>query len=81
VGTWEIRDDRLYLIGLDAELGDGSAASLKTIFPRFPKRVFAHGFNGELRAPRGKLLNDVHMGCGSEYEEDLFLEVSRGVVT
>jgi hypothetical protein len=81
IGTWEIRDDRLYLIGLDAKLRDGSPASLETVFPGFPERVFAHWFNGQLRLPRGELLKYVHMGWGSQYEEDLFLEVSRGIVT
>jgi hypothetical protein len=55
--------------------------SLETIFPEFPERVYAHWFSGELRLPRGELLKYVHMGYGSRYEEDLFLEVSRGVVT
>jgi hypothetical protein len=34
-----------------------------------------------LRCPRGKLLNYVHGGYASTYEEDLFIAVEKGVVT
>lgn len=57
VGRWEIVDDRLYLIGLNGMLRDGSQASLVTIFPEFSDRVFAHWFYGTIRLPQGKRLN------------------------
>lgn len=80
MGTWEIREGRLYLIGLEGELTDGSPATLATVFPAFPDRVFAHWFNGCLRLPRGKRLKYVHQGYNSIYEEDLLIDVVRGVV-
>ena len=46
VGDWEIIDSRLYLVGLSGSLEDGSEASLATVFPEFPRRVFAHWYSG-----------------------------------
>ncbi len=81
VGTWEIVDDRLYLIALHGTLEDGSEAMLATVFRDYPDRVFAHWYTGTIRIPQGKLLNYVHMGYGSTYEGDIFLELEKGVVT
>ena len=80
VGTWEIVEDRLYLIDLQGELEGGGVASVATIFPDYPDRVFAHWYSGTIRIPQGKLLNYVHMGYSSTYERDLFLEIEKGVI-
>lgn len=81
VGTWKIVDGRLYLIKLLGDLEGGGEASLATIFPDYHDRVFAHWYSGTIRIPQGKLLNYVHMGYGSTYERDLFLEFEKGVLT
>jgi len=65
VGSWEIIDDRLYLICLNGTLEDGTEASLETIFPGFPDRVFAHWYSGTIRLPQGKQLEYVHMGTAA----------------
>lgn len=80
IGSWEIVDDRLYLIGLGGLFEDSPQMSLTTIFPGFPDRVFAHWYSGTIRIPQGKLLQYVHAGYGSTYERDLLLDVERGVV-
>lgn len=80
VGSWEIVVDRLYLVGLSGTLEDGTEATLASIFPGFPDRVFAHWYTGTIRIPQGKMLEYVHMGYGSSYERDLLLEIERGVV-
>jgi hypothetical protein len=80
VGTWEIVNDRLYLVGLKGKLEDGSEATLETVFPGYPDRVFAHWYSGKLRIPRGKILEYVHMGYSSIYERDHFLKIEKGVV-
>ena len=80
VGEWEIRENRLYLIGLTARLRTGSEVNLATLFPDFPGRVFAHWFSGRLRVPQGKLIKYVHMAYASTYENDLFIDVTMGVV-
>jgi hypothetical protein len=80
VGTWDILNDRLYMVGLTGTLKDGSEATLETVFPGYPDRVFAHWYSGTLRIPEGKLIEYVHGGYASTYERDRFLKIEKGVV-
>ena len=83
VGTWEIIDGRLYLVALEGSMlvnNKHTDVKLQDVFPQFPNGLFAHWYSGELRCPRGKLLNYVHGGYMSTYEEDLFIEVQDGLV-
>ncbi len=80
IGTWEIVDNRMYLIDINGTLEDDTDVSLATIFPEFPSRVFAHWYSGTIRIPRGDRIEYVHMGYGSTYEMDLLLDVEKGVV-
>ena len=57
VGSWEIVDNRLYLIGISGTLEGGVEATLATIFPDFPDRVFAHWYSGTIRIPQGNNLS------------------------
>ena len=79
VGRWELLNDRLYLVGLSGTLEDGTEATLASIFPDYPLRVFAHWYSGEVRMPQGNLLNYVHGGYASTYERDQFITFDRGV--
>ena len=81
IGDWEITEDRLYLIDLEGTLEDGTEATLESVFPGFPDRVFAHWYSETIRLPQGKLLEYVHMGFASVYERDLFLTFENGVLT
>jgi hypothetical protein len=78
VGTWEIRDARLFLVGIEAKYPDGSSVSFANLFPGQAERIFARWFTGTLRCPRGGELEYVHMGYGSVYEEDLLLRIEQG---
>jgi len=81
LGSWEIVDDRLYLIRLTGNLGDWlNYASLATIFPEFPDRVFAHWYSGTICIPQGKLREYCYMGYVNSFKRDLFLNVEQGVV-
>jgi hypothetical protein len=80
VGSWEVVGGRLYLIGIKGTLEDGRDATLASIFPDATDKVFAHWYLGSVRIPQGKMLQYVHMGYGSTYERDLFLDIERGVV-
>ena len=80
VGTWEILNDRLYLVALEGDLSTGEEANLASVFPGFSDRVFAHWFSGRLRIPQGKMLNYVHGGYASTFERDVFLSLQNGVV-
>ena len=81
VGKWEIVDDRLYLVSLEGLLENGSEIGMEAVFPDFPDRVFAHWYTGTIRLPQGEMLEYVHMGYASEYEQDLLLTFEEGVLT
>ena len=80
IGTWEIINDRLYLIDLEGKLEDDAEVTLETFFPGFPDRVFAHWYSRTIRVPQGKMLEYIHMGYGSIYERDLLIKIENGVV-
>ncbi len=70
LGTWEIRDERLYLLRLRGRLaitGD--------------EPLFAAWYSGILHVPRGELLRYVHMGFASVFEEELRITIEGGCVT
>jgi len=69
VGTWEIRDGRFYLVALRGRY---------RLTPGGP--LWADWFTGVIRIPRGELLQYVHMGFGSVYEQELHIKVEHGVV-
>lgn len=82
VGTWEIEDDRLFLVNLSVETETGESVSyLGTLFPGSSERVFADWFTDAIKVPQGKKLGYTHPGYVSVYERDLFIEFDRGVVT
>lgn len=80
IANWEIKQDRLYLIGLTGTLADQSKATLATLFPDYPDRVFAHWFSGELLIPDGELLETFHAAYGGRWERTWRIMVSRGVI-
>lgn len=68
-GVWEIKEDRFYLIGLRGGL---------RLLPG--PQILADWFTGVLRVPLGEMLQYVHMGFGSVYEQELHLKIEQGVV-
>jgi len=69
IGVWEIKEGRLYLVGLRGRYkleGD--------------EPLFADWFTGVLRIPQGEMLHYVHMGFGSVYEQELHIKVEKGLV-
>jgi hypothetical protein len=69
IGTWEIRDERLFLRGLRGRLALVGEEPL-----------FADWFSGTLRIPRAEQLLTGHMDSASPYEQELLLSLRRGVV-
>lgn len=80
IGSWEIVDDRLYLVGMNSSPFEDEPVPLERLFPGHGDRVFAHWYSGTLRVPRGRQLAYVHMGYASTYERDLMLQIERGVL-
>ena len=69
IGTWEIKGGKFYLKKLEGCVklaGD--------------KPLLADWFSGNIRIPRGKLLQYVHMGFESAFEKELRIKIRKGVV-
>jgi hypothetical protein len=85
IGTWEIKGnaetgERLYLVKLAAHKSYEEILSLKDVFPESPNGVFAHWYSGTIRIPQGAQIKYVHMGYGSVYEYELYIEFNRGIL-
>ena len=90
IGSWEIRDGQLFLVKVERAFLRGRRGEepveikedhlLSVLFPEAPGPVFAEWFSGVLRIPRGEELMYVHMGFGSVFEEDVFINVVKGRV-
>lgn len=68
VGVWEIKDDKLYL------------NEVRGAFMAEKGPFFADWVSQELHVWRGNLLNYVHAGYGSMYEEDAFFGIENGIL-
>jgi hypothetical protein len=68
-GTWEIVEGRFYLVGLRGRF---------RLLGKEP--LLADWFSGVLCIPRGKVLQYVHMGYESVFEEELYVKIVAGKV-
>ncbi|PWQ98840.1 hypothetical protein [Leucothrix pacifica] len=70
VGTWEIKENKFYLINLDGnfQLADKTP-------------IFADWFTGVLRVPQGNMMHYVHMEFGSVYECEMHIYIEGGIIT
>lgn len=81
VGTWEIRENQLYLVALEGELEGAHGlveATLATALPWLKGPLKATWFSDRARCPEGRLLSYVHAGFASDYERDRYLEFDHG---
>lgn len=69
VGTWEIKQDRFYLV------------SVNGIYRVEGEPIQADWFVGILRVPMGEQIRYVHMGFGSVYEQEQHIRIVGGLVT
>ena len=69
IGTWEIKDDRFYLKKLSGMYKINGREAL-----------FADWFSGTLRVPQGDILEYVHMGYGSVFEQETHIKIKDGLV-
>lgn len=70
VGTWEIKDDKFYLLNIVGRFKLADETPL-----------FADWFTGTLSIPDGELLEYVHMGYESVYEREVQITIEKGIVT
>lgn len=91
IAGWEIRDGKLYLTDIAAELcrdpppmGQCTHRTPFTladlVHSKKPGKVFAEWYTGVLRVPMGEMLKYTHMGYESVYEFDLLIVVENGKV-
>jgi len=86
VATFEIKDSLLFVKDITIQIWDTTANGNQTIKWKsvlnevFPdqKEVKVDWLTGLLVLPYGKLINYVHMGYGSTYENYLLLEINNG---
>ena len=78
-GTWEIKNHKLFLIDLMANVGY-KKVGIEYLF-QGQTEVFAEWFTGEIRMPTGEELESVHLGYASTYEYDLFFDIVNGELT
>ena len=76
VAKWEVRDMRLYLVGMDMILE--TDATFDSLFPEGV--AFAGWVSGDLSCPYGKLLKYDHAGFARTLEHELILSVENGIV-
>ncbi len=70
IGSWSIRRGKLYLTRLEGRYRlEGKEA------------LFADWFTGALHIPRGDILDYIHMGFDTVYENEIILTVEQGQVT
>ena len=84
IGTWTIKQDKLYLISLDGEIETASGVEtvdLTALFPECQDGVFADWFSGELYSPKDDHWGHI-VGFGKldGTEQDLVIEVRQGVI-
>lgn len=94
VATWEISDNKLYLVSMDTgpartraedpeiwELMEscGPVIAPETLFPGEPLPVFASWCSGLLRCVKGDAVNYIHMGYASTFEHEWLIELVNGV--
>lgn len=81
VGTWEIQDNKLYLVKLVGYLDLFETLQLNDLFPHLSEdRLFADWFTGELVLNGGKMIEYVHSGYESRYEYTILLQLVNGEV-
>jgi hypothetical protein len=78
VARWEVRDEKLYLAGMDMILETDS--TFGSIFPGARDGVFADWVSGDLTCPFGRMLKYDHAGFGRKMEKELILTIESGIV-
>ncbi|MGD0342327.1 MAG: hypothetical protein ABSA76_11555 [Bacteroidales bacterium] len=77
-GTWEIENDRLFLIDFYGYIADDIKVSIDFLFPD-QKKVFAGWFTGEIDISQGRYRDDGIAGS-RVYEKYLYLKFDKGVI-
>lgn len=80
IGTWEIKNKKLYLVSLVGFIENNEQVDLNYLFPN-QTEVFASWYSGDIRIPEGELLKKINLGYASVFEKDRFLNIKEGILT
>ena len=78
-GTWEINDNKLYLVELVNCLFE-KKNDLKYMFKQKEDKVFANWFSGNIVIPIGEVLEEGLFGIDDIYEQNIILKFSDGIL-
>ena len=79
IGTWEIRNKKLYLISLLGFVDNNEKVDLNYLFPN-KTEAFADWFSRDIRIPEGELLEKINLGYASVFEKDRILTIKEGIL-
>jgi hypothetical protein len=79
IGTWKIRNKKLYLISLLGFVDNNEKVDLNYLFPN-KIEVFAGWYSGDIRIPEGELLKKINLGYASVFEKDRILSLKEGIL-
>ena len=79
IGTWEIKNNQLYLISLLGFVENNKKVDLNYLFPN-KMEVFASWYSGDIRIPEGELLKKINLGYASIFEKDRILSFKEGIL-
>ena len=79
IGTWKIRNKKLYLISLLGFVNNNEKVDLNYLFPN-KIEVFAGWYSGDIRIPEGELLKKINLGYASVFEKDRILNIKEGIL-
>jgi hypothetical protein len=78
LARWEVRDKKLYLVGMDMVLQ--TDATFGSVFPEARDGMFADWVSGDLVCPHGKMIKYDHAGFASVREHELILTFEDGIL-
>jgi len=78
IGTWKIKNKKLYLVSLIGFIENNKKVDLNYLFPN-KKEVFADWFSGQIKIPEGNLVKKIRIGYASVFERDKILKFNKGI--
>ena len=78
IGTWKIKNKKLYLVSLIGFIENNEKVGLNYLFPN-KKEVFADWFSGQIKIPEGNLVKKIRIGYASVFERDKILKFNKGI--
>ena len=79
IGTWKIKNKKLYLVTLVGFIENNEKVDLKYLFPN-KTEVFADWFSGDIRIPEGDLLQNINIGYASVFARDRVINFNKGLL-